>query len=95
MTAQTQEPLMTVADAVAALRQQRPDLPDLPDLDIRVLQQLGKDCVLYSRIKGLPIQDVPVYGKRWPTEKAYTFAALREAFRLNPATRDFVPQEVQ
>lgn len=84
--------MMTVADAVAALRQQR---PDLPDLDMRVLQQLGKDCVLYSNVKGLPVGTVQVYGKRWPTEKAYTFAALREAFRLHPATRDFVPQEVQ
>lgn len=91
--ASTPNPLMmTVADAVAALRQQR---ADLPPLEPSVLQQLGKDCVLYSRVKGLPIQDVPVYGKRWPTEKAYTFAALREAFRLHPATRDFVPQEAQ
>jgi len=88
----TNEPLMTVADAVAALRQQR---PDLPDLDMRVLQQLGKDCVLYSKHAKLQVGTVEVYGKRWPTEKAYTFAALREAFRLHPATRDFVPQEVQ
>lgn len=92
MNAQTNEPLMTVADAVAALRQKR---PDLPALDNRVLQQLGKDCVLYSRVKDLPVGTVEVFGKRWPTEKAYTFAALREAFRLHPATRDFVPQEVQ
>lgn len=86
------EPLMTVADAVAALRQQR---PDLPPLDRGTLSKLGKDCSLYARVKKRPTGVVQVYGKNWPTEKAYTFDTLREAFRLHPATRDYVPQEVQ
>jgi hypothetical protein len=92
MNTQTEEPLMTVEQAAASLRQSN---PALPELSLRDLQQLGKDCVLYSNIKRLPVGVVPVVGKRWPSEKAYTFAALREAFRLHPATRDYVPQEVQ
>lgn len=86
------EPLMTVADAVAALRQQR---PDLPMLDVGTLSKLGRDCSLYARVKNRPTGVVQVVGKRWPTEKSYTYDTLREAFRLHPATRDYVPQEVQ
>ncbi|NEK74946.1 MAG: hypothetical protein G3W63_19475 [Xanthomonas euvesicatoria] len=85
------EPLMTVAQAVTALRQHR---PDLPDLDIGTLNRLGRDCSLYARVKHRPTGVVEVVGKPWPTEKSYTFDTLREAFRLHPATRDYVPQEV-
>lgn len=81
------EPLMTVAQAAAALRTQR---PDMPMLDIGTLSRLGKDCSLAARAMGRPTGTVPVVGKRWPSEKSYTFDVLREAFRLHPATRDYV-----
>lgn len=92
MNAQTEEQLITVEQAAGYLRQAN---PGIPELSLRDLQQLGKDCVLYSNIKGLPVGQVAVTGKRWSTEKAYTFQAIREAFRLHPATKAYVPQEVQ
>lgn len=84
------EQLITVEQAAGYLRKSN---PDMPELSLRDLQQLGKDCVLYSNIKGLPVGQVAVTGKAWPTEKAYTFEAIREAFRLHPATKAYVPQE--
>lgn len=86
------EPLMTVADAVAALRQRR---PDLPVLDVGTLNKLGRDCSLVARTWLRPTGVVEVTGKRWSSEKSYTFDVIREAFSRNPATRDYVPQEVQ
>jgi len=57
-----------------------------------VLQQLGKDASLYCRIKQIACYDKPVFGKRWPTERAYTKAVILEVFHLNPTVRDFVPK---
>lgn len=82
------EPLMTVEQAVAYLPLPFP-------LDRGTLSKLGKDCSLAARAMRRPTGVVPVIGKAWPTEKSYTFDVLREAFRLHPATRDYLPKENQ
>lgn len=84
------EPLITVAQAVAMLRQRR---PDMPELDLPTLSRLGRDCSLAARVWNRPTGVVEVIGRPWPTEKSYTFDVIREAFRLHPATRDYIPQE--
>ena len=57
-----------------------------------ILQQLGKDASLYCRVRGIAWIDKPVVGKRWPSERGYTLATIREVFALNPAVRDYVPK---
>lgn len=83
------EPLMTIEQAVNALRAQ---VPAMPMLERGTLSKLGKDCSLAARAMRRPTGVVQVFGKSWPTEKAYTFDVLREAFRLHPATRDWLAQ---
>ena len=86
---QQTEPLLTVAQAVQVLRQRR---PDMPELSTATLQQLGKDCTLVAGIYRRPTGKVDVVGKRWPSEKSYTFDVIREAFTRNPATKAYVPE---
>lgn len=73
------ETTYTVAQAVHALGL---------SLDIGTLGKLGKECSTVARSWGRPTGVVPVYGKRWPSEKSYTADVVQEVFRLNPATRD-------
>lgn len=80
------EPLWTVAQAVGFLNLPAP-------LSIGDLSKLGKECSMVARIKFRPTGVVPVIGQRWPTEKSYTRDVLNEVFRLNPATRDYMPKE--
>lgn len=60
-------------------------------VDLRILQQLGKDASTYCRINGIVWKDKPVVGKRWPTERAYTMETIREVFRLHPDVRNYLP----
>lgn len=82
------EPLMTVVEAIQYL-------PGLPALDRGTLSKLGRECSLAARAMRRPTGTVPVIGKAWPSEKSYTFDVLREVFRLNPATRDYLPSGAQ
>lgn len=82
------EPLWTVEQAVGFLQLPWP-------LDRKTMAQLGRDCSLAARAMGRPTGVVMVYGKPWPTEKSYTRDVIREAFRLHPATRDYLPKEPQ
>lgn len=88
----TGEPMITVAQAVEALRQLR---PDMPHLDLPTLSRLGRDCSLAARSWRRPTGVVQVTGKTWATEKSYTYDVIREAFRLHPATREYMPKEAQ
>lgn len=81
--------MLTVAQAVQVLRARR---PDMPELSMATLQQLGKDCTLCANVWRRPTGKVDVVGKRWPSEKSYTFDVIREAFTRNPATKAYVPE---
>lgn len=80
------EPQMTVAQAVQHLQ-------GCPALGIGELSALGKDCSRVARIWGAPTGTVPVVGKRWPSEKSYTFDVLKEVFSRNPSTKAYMPKE--
>lgn len=82
------EPQMTVAQAVQHLQ-------GCPVLGLEDLQKLGKECVTVARIWGAPTGSVPVVGKRWPSEKSYTFDVLKEVFSRNPSTAAYMPKEQQ
>lgn len=82
------EPTWTIAEAVHWLAIPMP-------LGRGTLSKLGRDCSMVSRIRKRPIDVVPVIGKDWPSEKAYTRDVLTEVFRLHPATKDYVQQEPQ
>jgi hypothetical protein len=60
-------------------------------VDLKILQQLGKDASLYCRINAVVWKDKPVIGQRWPSERAYTMETICEVFKLHPAVRDFLP----
>ena len=60
-------------------------------VDLKILQQLGKDASTYCRIKRVEWKTKPVTGKRWDSERAYTQATLLEVFRLHPYTRQYLP----
>lgn len=85
------EILTTVEAAVTWLRQ----ASGMPALDRATMSRLGKDCSLAARAMGRPTGVVPVYGKAWPSEKSYTADVLKEAFRLHPATREWLAKVVQ
>lgn len=85
------EPMFTVAQTVAFLQQNH----GLPHLELGVLMKLGKDCSLAARAMRRPTGSVAVTGQRWTSEKTYTRDVIREAFRLHPATRDYLPKEPQ
>lgn len=82
------EPHMTVAQAVQHLQ-------GCPALQLAELSQLGRDCSRVARIWGAPTGSVPVVGKRWPSEKSYTFDVLKEVFSRNPSTAAYMPKEQQ
>lgn len=59
---------------------------------LALLQRLGKDCSMVARIRNTPCTQKPVYGKRWPTERAYPVEIIREVFSLNPDTAPYLPK---
>lgn len=56
-----------------------------------LLQKLGKDCSLVSRIWKIATGVKPTPDKPWPQEKTYTVEVIREVFGSNPDTRNFLP----
>lgn len=78
------EPLYTVEEASRWLTCAQP-------VPLPLLQKLGKDCSLVSRIWRTPKGTREVTGKKWTTEYTYTAAVIREVFGSNPDTRDFLP----
>ena len=79
------EPMLSVRQALA-------HLPAVTPTDA-LLRKLGHDATLASKAQRAPTGSTPVAGKPWPAEKTYTFAVLREVFRLNPDTAPHVPKE--
>ena len=82
------EPQMTVAQALQHLQ-------GCPRVSLGELQILGKEATLVAHIWGAPTGTVPVVGKRWPSEKSYTFDVLKEVFSRNPSTAAYMPKEQQ
>lgn len=61
-----------------------------------LLQKLGKDCSMVCRLRGIPHTLRLTPTKRWPSEKAYPAAIIREVFEMNPDTKPYLPAaEVQ
>lgn len=79
---------MTVAQALQYLDGKVPR-----EFSLAELSALGKDCSRVARIWGAPTGTVPVVGKRWPSEKSYTFDVLKEVFSRNPSTKAYMPKE--
>lgn len=67
-------------------------LKGAPAADMALLRKLGHEASLAARAMRRPTGVVPVVGKPWPSEKSYTFDVLREVFRLNPATAQYMPK---
>lgn len=85
MTTETpNEPLYTVEEASRWLNCAQP-------VPLTLLQKLGKDCSLVSRIWKTTTGVKPTPDKPWPQEKTYTAAVIREVFGSNPDTRNFLP----
>jgi hypothetical protein len=61
-------------------------------LDPKLLQKLGKDCSMVCRIRNAGWVDVPVFGKRWNSERGYPFSIILEVFTTNPDTAPHVPK---
>lgn len=61
-------------------------------IPLPLLQKLGKDCSMVSRIWKAPTGVKPTPDKPWPQEKTYTAEVIKEVFGKNPATRDHLPQ---
>lgn len=85
MNAPTETPkLYTVEEASRWLTCAQP-------LPLPLLQKLGKDCSLVTRIWKTPTGYKPTPDKPWPQEKTYTAEVIREVFGSNPDTRNFLP----
>lgn len=80
------EPMMTVEQAVAFLKLPAP-------LGRGDLSKLGRECSMVARIHKRPTGQVEVFGQNWSHVKSYTYDVLKEVFRLNPATKDYLPKE--
>jgi len=61
-------------------------------VDLKLLQQLGRDCSMVCRIRNAEWSLRPTPHKRWPNERAYPAAVIREVFLANPATAPHVPK---
>lgn len=61
-------------------------------VDLKILQQLGRDCSMLARIRNATWIDVPVKGRRWPSERGYPVELIREVFAANPDTKDYIPK---
>lgn len=59
---------------------------------LRLLQQLGRDCSMLSRVRGIEWSLRPTPGRRWPNERAYPAAVIRDVFATNPETAPYVPK---
>lgn len=61
-------------------------------VEMRVLQQLGKDCSMVCRIRNIEWSLRPTPHQRWPNERAYPTEVLREVFAANPETAPHIPR---
>lgn len=61
-------------------------------VDLKLLQQLGRDCSMLCRIRNIKWSLRPTPHLRWPNERAYPAAVIREVFLANPATAPHVPK---
>jgi hypothetical protein len=59
---------------------------------LKLLQQLGRDCSMLSRIRSIEWSMRPTPHQRWPNERAYPADVIREVFLANPETAPYVPQ---
>lgn len=85
MTTTEAPKLYTVEEASRWLTCQQP-------IPLSLLQKLGKDCSLVSRIWKIDTGVKPTPDKSWPQEKTYTAEVIREVFGSNPDTREFLPK---
>lgn len=67
-------------------------VPKPDGFDLKLLAQLGKDCSMVCRMRGLQWTLRPTPTKAWPNERAYPAEIIREVFANHPATRDYVPK---
>jgi len=61
-------------------------------INLKLLQQLGKDCSMVCRIRNAEWSIRPTPEKRWPSERAYPAKIIREVFLANPETAPYVPK---
>lgn len=58
---------------------------------LKLLQQLGKDCAMVSRLHCQPMGTKPTPDKPWPQEKTYTADVIRVVFKTHPETAPYLP----
>ncbi len=58
---------------------------------LELLQQLGRDCSMLARIRGIKWSLRPTPHQRWANERAYPAEVIREVFAANPETAPHVP----
>jgi len=61
-------------------------------VNLKLLQQLGRDCSMVCRIRKIEWSLRPTPNQRWPNERAYPAAVIREVCLANPETAPYVPQ---
>ena len=58
---------------------------------LRLLQQIGKDCAMVSRMHKHPMGSKATPDKPWPSEKTYCAEVIRLVFQTHPETAPYVP----
>lgn len=81
----TNDPNFTVEEAARWLTCAQP-------VDVKLLQQLGKDCSMLCKLRNIEWTLRPTPGKSWPNERAYPPAVIQEVFTQNPNVKDFIPR---
>jgi hypothetical protein len=61
-------------------------------VDLKILQQLGRDCSMLSKVRKIEWTLRPTPGKAWPNERAYPPAVIQEVFAANPNVKDYIPK---
>lgn len=61
-------------------------------VELRTLQQLGKDCSLICKIRDIDWTLRATPHQSWPSERAYPASIIREVFALNPVTAPYIPK---
>lgn len=79
------EPYFTVEEASRWLTCAQP-------VPLRLLQQLGRDCSMVCRIRDIAWTLRPTPAQKWPNERAYPAAVIREVFAANPETAPYIPK---
>lgn len=58
---------------------------------LKLLQQLGKDCAMVSRLHKHPMGTKSTPDKPWPMEKTYCCEVIVTVFKTHPETAAYVP----